>query len=291
MRRSSLSKKKSPPKPSADWHKSVCRPGASFTAPNFSNYVVGSTDESASPVHVFFKETERLNKKGSPDFFAENSELSSFLVVALASHTENYFRSLFSALLMVCPVSQVKASARDMKLGSAIWHRVGKLERGAFEHFSFASADNIIDTLSRYFDIRLDEKSDPYPLLQQFDSLCELRHAIVHSGGLVSGKNALRLQMPKSRAPMRVNISFDRFQEASMMCTALICSINIDLFKRFSERWRDKWPNAMHGWDDVMRRERFNQLWHLFRSERDAVAGLLPKPMSATQCRREIISV
>ncbi|CAN7302914.1 hypothetical protein LJR118_001608 [Acidovorax sp. LjRoot118] len=278
------------PKAVTDWHKSVCRPGASVATPEYFRYVSILQYEELSPIDIFFKETERLNQRGSPDFFANCPELSIFLVAALASHTENYFRSMFSGLLLICPLSQVKASARDMKLGSAIWHRIGSLERGAFEHFSFASADNIIDTINRYFDIKIDEKSDPYPLLQNFDVLCELRHAIVHSGGLVSGKNALKLQILKNKSSMKVDINFERFQEASLMCTALVCSINTDLFRRFAERWRDKWPGAINGWNDALRREKFNQLWRHFRSARDDAAGLLVKPLSAAQCRREILS-
>ena len=287
MRRNSLSSAVPPVK---DWHKSVCRPGATGGVPAFRAYVSAQSSSGYSPIDQFLAATEALTMRGKPAFFDDFPELRGLLIAALASQTENYFRELFSRLLVVCPVSQVKASHRDMKLGSAIWHRAGQLERGAFEHFSFASSDNITDTLNRYFEIKVDERSDPFPLLQQFDTLCEIRHAVVHSAGIFSGKNAMKLQMGRSSATMHVDVDFQRFQEATSLCTALVCSMNAELFRKFAERWRDRWPNCTAGWNDSVARDRFKKLWTIFSSVRDQEAGLAPRQMTATQCRREILS-
>ena len=273
-----------------DWHKSVCRPGISYAPVALSSYAAKNPSDTASPIDHYLTATETLLKRGDPTFFSTHPELGGLLLVGVISHAENYFRDVFARLLLVCPISQVKSAQRDMKLGSVIWHRSGRLERGAFEHFSFASSDNIIEILGRYFDVQLDQKSDPYALLQQFDLLCELRHAIVHSAGLVSGKNAMKLQLSRTKSNLCVNVDFQRFQDATGLCTALVCSMNIELFKRFGERWRDKWPKCVSGWNTRVARERFSDLWNVFASTIDQSKGLPSRPLSAAQCRREVLA-
>ena len=273
-----------------DWHKAVCRPGATSRPPAFNAYVSVAGPSKRSPIDEYLLATEAVLKRGDPAFFASQPELSGLMLVAVVSHAENYFRELFARLLVVCPISQGKSAQRDMKLGSVIWYRSGQLERGAFEHFSFAGSDNIIETLSRYFDIQIDQKSDPYALLQQFDLLCELRHAIVHSAGIVSGKNAMKLQLAKTRANVYVHVDFQRFQEATELCTALVCSMNIELFRKFAERWRDKWPGCIAGWNARAARERFARLWAVFASSLDQGNGLPSRRLTAAQCRREVLA-
>ncbi|WP_457418504.1 hypothetical protein [Roseateles sp. P5_E7] len=273
-----------------DWYKSVCRPPVSQAPTNLSPYVTLLPTSSKAPIDRYLAACEILLKKGDPAFFAAHPEIANLMLVAAVSQTENYFRDLFSRLLVVCPVSQGKSAQRDIKLGSVIWYRVGQIERGAFEHFSFAGMDSIIETLSRYFDVQLDQKSDPYALLQNFDKMCEIRHAIVHSAGVVSGKNATKLQLRKTKSDMEVVIDFQRFQEVVQLCTALVCSINIELFRRFGERWRDKWPTHVSPWTGAIANARFRDLWLIFASDLDRAVGLPARALSCAQCRGELLT-
>lgn len=273
-----------------DWHKSVCRSAVTQRPSDLSAYVAVGPLSKQAPIDQYLTATETLVKIGVPSFFTGHSELSGLMLVAVVSQAENFFRELFSRLLVICPISQGKSAQRDVKLGSVIWYRVGQLERGAFEHFSFAGMDNIVDTLSRYFDIQIDQKSDPYALLQQFDLLCELRHAIVHSAGIVSGKNATKLQLKKTLDGVTVGVDFLRFQEVTQLCTALVCSMNIELFRKFGERWRDKWPPCFPPWNTQIANTRFKALWSIFASTLDQSTGLPARKLSCAQCRRELLA-
>ena len=272
----------------SDWYRSVCRPAVSQRLTNPHSYVTVGPVSTISPIDQYLTATESLLKIGNPSFFSDHPALAGQMLVALVSETESYFRDLFSRLLLVCPVSQNRAALRDVKLGSVIWYRTGQLERGAFEHFSFASSDNIIDTLRKYFDIQIDEKSDPYALLQQFDLLCELRHAAVHSGGLISGKNALKLQLVRTELSVALSVDFQRFQEVTELCTSLVCSMNIELFKKFGERWRDKWPACVPNWSVRSANIRFKHLWSIFASSIDQSKGLPARALGCVQCRKEL---
>lgn len=274
--------------PPRDWHKAVCRSPTTLQSPALGGYVDTGPHTDQSPIDRYLTATEGLLKLGNPKFFAEYPQLANLLLVGVVSEAENYFRELFSQLLAICPISQGRSSQRDVKLGSVLWYRVGKMERGAFEHFSFAAMDNIVETLSRYFDVQVDQKSDPYTLLQQFDLLCEIRHAIVHSAGLLSGKNATKIHLAKTNDCVTVRVDFQRFQEATQLCTELVCSLNILLFRKFVERWRDKWPTCSPSWTTRDANKSFKKLWHLFSSSLDQATGLPTRRLTMEQCRRAV---
>lgn len=271
------------------WWKSASRAALTIKIQDVSIYGKINNIPSESPIDGFLSRTEALILQGNQQLLNSNPEIANLLLVGVVAHTENFFRDLFSELLQICPVSQVKSASRDIKLGSVIWHRAGSIERGAFEAFSFASADNIIDTLKRYFDVTIDSKSDSYGLLQEFDQLCELRHAIVHSGGIMSGKNAIKLKLPRTNKNLHVQLNFQTFQEASSIATSLVCSINTELFKVFGLRWRDDWPKKLHNWNTRLSNSKFDDLWRLFFSKIDSdrlsTAITLPK----SKCKAEIL--
>jgi len=270
------------------WWRAVSRAANSVKIANLAPYGMQMAMSAASPIDQYFSRTESLIVRGTQPLLDGDSDLANLLFVGVVSQTENYFRELFANLLQVCPTSQVKSAARDMKLGSVLWHRTGLLERGAFESFSFASSDNISDTVKKYFDIQLDPKSDCAALLNEFDLLCELRHAIVHSGSVMSGKNALKLQFQTTPDNVHVQFNFNRFQEACGICTALVCSFNTELFKIFAQRWRDDWPKRVIGWTPTMSRGAFDRLWRVFYSSIDGTRGTAGISLTKIRCRNLI---
>lgn len=260
----------------SEWHKSVCRSPATPPTRSFASFIRPVPPAANSPIDGFLSRIEDLVKVGSPTFFKSNASITTVMLVAAVSETENYFRELFARLLVLCPQSQARSSTRDIKLGSALWFSVGNMERGAFEHYSFASREAITETLQKYFEIKVDEKSDPWTLLQQFDLLCELRHAAVHSAGMLSGKNAMRLNLSRTKQRVALDVDFARFQDAVDLCTSLVCSMNTFLFKSFAERWRDHWPRSFAtSWKPSVANHMFNELWRMFLCETDKSRGLL----------------
>ena len=277
------------PPAKVNWWRAVCRPATTTKLTNILGYGDSRGLSKESPIDQYFARSEALIVFGNQALLDSNAEIANLLFIGVISHTENYFRELFSKLLQICPTSQIKASSRDIKLGSVIWFRTGKIERGAFEGFSFASSDNLTDTVRKYFDLTLDPKSDCHALLEEFDRLCELRHAIVHSGGVMSGKNALKLQFPRTDKDVHVKMTFARFQEASSICSALVCSFNSDLFKYFCMRWKDDWPKKLPNWTPRSSNKAFAELWDAFHSNVDASRGAIAVPLTRMKCKTEIL--
>ncbi len=271
------------------WWQSTCRASTSIKINDVSQYGKIFVNNKASPIDQYFHHSEVLIRYGNQQLLDANPEIANLLFVGIISHTENYLRELFARLLHICPTSQHKSAGRDIKLGSAMWHQGGGIERGAFEAFSFASSENIIDTIRKYFDISIDSKSDSFALLNEFDQLCELRHAIVHSGNTMSGKNAIKLKLPRTNNALRVELSFNTFQEVSSVCTSLVCSLNAELFRIFANRWKDDWPKRVHGWNGSAKSRAFTSLWSLFSSQTDKERSTVPVVLSKEQCRAEIL--
>ncbi|WP_175752464.1 hypothetical protein [Burkholderia ambifaria] len=270
------------------WWTATCRTAGASRITNIIKFSKLEKLPDNSPIDHFLIRIGELLKSGTLDVLEANPHLANLYFAGLISYTENYFREIFSRILEVCPTSQAKASSRDVKLGSVMWYRTGKLERSAFEHFSFASSEGIIETCKRFFDITINDKSDCYAVLQEYDRLCELRHGVVHSGGIMSGKNSLKLQLPQTENDTLVFVDFNGFQEAAQICTDLVAAANTDLFRILATRWRDDWPKRVPNWNADMSKARFDQVWQAFYSSRDNEAGLIPTKLTATTCRRAI---
>ena len=271
------------------WWQSICRPASSAKVSNILDYGISQPLNNQSAIDQYLANTEALIIQGTKTLLDSSPEIANLFFIGVVSHTENYFRELFSKLLQICPSSQAKSSNRDIKLGSVIWFKTGQIERGAFESFSFASSENITDTAKRYFDISIEPKSDSHALLDQYDLPCELRHSIVHSAGFMSGKNALKMHFPRTNNNLRANLNFSRFQEATSVCTALVYALNRDFFKQFGARWRDDWPKRVPHWTDSMSNKSFNELWEIFHSKTDAHRNAITLQLSRAKCKAEII--
>jgi hypothetical protein len=105
----------------------------------------------------------------------------------------------------------------------------------------------------------------------------------------MSGKNALKLQFPRTDKNLQVHLNFSRFQEATSVCTALICSLNRDLFKTFGIRWRDDWPKRVPHWTPTVCNKAFNDLWNIFHSRTDAGRNAIPMQLTKAKCKAEIV--
>lgn len=274
-----------------NWWECLCRSPTNVKIGDIRTYSEQRNLQTSAPIDLFFNRIEALIKLGTPELLNESADIGAFYLVGLISYTENYFREIFARLLEICPISQEKSSMRDIKLGSVIWFKTGRVERGAFEGHSFASAENLIATVQKFFDHKITEKNDCYALLQEFDKLCELRHGVVHSAGIMSGKNALKLQLPRTDNDTVVILDFLRFQEAAQICMALVTTFNTEIFKLMGLRWRDEWPKKLPAWTSTIGSRLFTKLWRLFYSIHDKDIGLIILNLTKEQCKKEIMKL
>ena len=271
-----------------DWKKAICRQPSSTSISNIANYVtnLGTT---FSPIDKFYTRRNEILNVATPTFASTNPNVMTLLLVGLISSVENYYRDIIADLIKICPFAKENSSEKTLNLAS-IWFGTNNLEKGALENISFADSKNITKNFKIVFSIDAENASNQIcSPLKEFSKLCELRHAIVHSGGEISGKNAIKLQLPNSVNSMQVKVDYAEFQEAAAICSSLVCASNLELFKEMSSRWYHRWPSspAFAGLD---LNKIFNQLWFIFYSTIDSGNGQISSPLSKIKTRNKIIS-
>jgi len=270
----------------ADWKTSVSAIVPTVTINDIADYV---KDEHlpGSPIDSFYRGRDALLNGINPTYAEQHESIPPLILVGIISLTENFFREIMAEIISVCPKAKEKSAGKTLNLAT-IWFGYGKLEKGAFENISFADIENIKKNLKQLLGFSIDSSSQVSAPLGEFAKLCELRHAIVHSGSLLAGKNAIKLSLPSSRYPAKIKFGYPEIQEAAEVCTALVCTINIELFKHISQRWLKEWPHtAAYANEDF--HKLFKKVWAIFYSDLDSTRNLISSPLTMMKAKNDII--
>lgn len=262
------------------WQNSVCFYGGVVASPDVNTLVCPHSNAHSSAIDSFYESTSATLTRIGPDYFTTfGDQVSGLLLVGLISATENYFRDVISFILDVCPTSRARSAEEKVQLGSLLWSKDILKNRSALEFTAFSSAENIKKTLEKFTGIKIRDTSDFSKMLDEYDKLCELRHAVVHSGYLVAGKNAIRLGLRETTTALRINFGYAEIQAAGSICTALIQASNNDLFEELVKRWATTWRNSP-SWDPSKERVVLEAIQKFFASQRDTRNRSIPNPLS-----------
>lgn len=224
------------------WKNSVSMSIGPFSCPSVDTFVIEQNQNSISPIDAFYEATGDILTKASPEFInMYGEEIVGLLFVGLISATENYFRDILGAILAICPLSQVHSADEKIQLGSHLWGPKDLHNRCAFEFMAFSSAKNVKDTFKNFTAYTINQNGVWNLMLPEYDKLCEFRHAVVHSGHIIAGKNALKLRLRSSKKVMKLSLDYARMQAAGRVCTAFVQAVNNELFEMMVSRWAVEW--------------------------------------------------
>jgi hypothetical protein len=271
---------------SSQWKESVSATATTASTLNIADYTSEST-ENESAIDLFYGGRIQLLNAVEPSWAQNHPAVVALVLVGLISQTENYFRNIISGVIKICPLAKSQSATKPVNLATA-WHGSTSIEKGAFENISFSSSETISKTLKSIIGYEIKGSSQIKAPLLEFDKLCELRHAVVHSGGLLAGKNAVRLQLPNSKKASGVRLGYPELQESAEVCTALVCSSNLELFSHMSARWLHDWPRTTT-YDGTNLNGAFNNIWKLFHSKTDSGNNSIRYPLSPTKARNQIV--
>jgi hypothetical protein len=271
------------------WHSCVCQDASAARIVDVLSYAVPDAASSVSPIDRFYILSRDILKAAHPDLLKAHPTTGPLFLVGLISATENYFRDVLARVIRVCPIAQMESSDEMIRLGSVVWHGGIEVERGAFEHIAFTAAKNIFTTCLKFLGYQLKAKGGAMVMLEEFEKVCELRHAIVHSGTLMTGKNALRLDIARQATPLRVQVDYAKLQECGAICNSLVVAVNIELFQELAKRWATSWRDKP-SWVPANEEKRFKEVWDIFHSETDATEGQISKPLSMDDCRKAVLT-
>lgn len=268
-----------------NWRQSIIRSSGSARVADISKYVTRVPPSKISPIDIFFNSTMDILRAASPSLFTNHPALGPLMLVGFVSATENYFRDVFARIISICPIAQESAAQQMISLGTVLWHGGQLPERGAFEHISFTSSENVKTTAKRFLDYEVRRNTPIDAALSEFEKICELRHGVVHSGSVLAGKNALKLQLAKTTsASSRIAVGFSELQECADICTTLAVVVNHELFSLIVERWATHWRRRA-SWNPAQANAKFSSIWSMFLSQLDYSNSLIPVPMGMRKCR------
>lgn len=274
--------------PNKNWRKSVNQVVGTHTLSLLNTCINCKEKMYLAPIDVFYKETKDIISKFSPQDFNNCEWLGSYLSLGVFSSTENYFREMFSEIMHLCPCAQKASANSQINLGSVIWHPDSDIPRGAFEHLSFADSETIFKSSRNYLGIELKTPQTKI-LFDDFDTICELRHGIVHSSRIIAGKNAIKLGINSSKKKSYINIGYAELQDIMTVCNNLVTTINSFLFEKVSHRWAIDW-RGFPSWDRRNEHMRFKNLWNIFYSTTDGARGTIPTAITLMKCKNLIKS-
>lgn len=255
---------------------------------DLSGYVQNIDSLVESPVDLFYRTMREMLLSAKQDLLDSHKILGPLLLVGMVSTTENYFRDMLGKIIQICPISKAIASEQTVSLGSVVWHGGVDLERGIFEHLSFAGADNIKSICKKFTGLEFKKGGLSFSILDEFSKVCELRHGIVHSNSILAGKNAIRLGLNRTgNRFIKVNIGYREIQECASVLTTLVASVNTEFFEELCRRWAIEWRKQTPI-DSTNEMLLFEKIWNSFYSHIDATEGNISNSLTMEQCAEEV---
>jgi hypothetical protein len=260
------------------WQSSASMFVGRVTCPDANTLVIPVTATGrVSAIDKFYASTHQTLTQITPDFLQiYGSDIAGLLFVGLISSTEDYFRNILGFILSVCPKARAHAADEKVQLGSLLWAKDYLQNRSAFEFMAFSSADSIRKALANFACHQVQKASAVEGMLKEYDKLCELRHAVVHSGHIVAGKNAIKLALRHSGQPLKVALNYGGLQATGTVCTALVQAANKELFEALVARWAQDW-RQLASWDATHETKLFRKIRSGFLSTRDYRNGAIPR--------------
>lgn len=250
------------------WKNSVSMSIGISSCPAIDTFVVEQSASKNSAIDDFYISTGDILTKVTPAFVTTYGEdITGLLLVGFISSTENYFRDILGEILEICPIARSHSSDEKIQLGSLLWGHRDLHNRSAFEFMAFSNAKNVRETFNNFTKHCISQHGLWNQMLAEYDKLCELRHAVVHSGHIIAGKNALKLNLRPTKKELKLNVDYARLQSAGRVCTSLVQSANNELFEMMVERWAVKW-RQLPSWT-VDQQRVIRRIYDTFHSKRD----------------------
>lgn len=270
-----------------NWKECVNKMTGNEKIQDIQSYLKSEADIYKAPIDRFYIEVRKIIQFCTDiQVLEENDFLGPLLYVGIISKTENYFREIMVECIKICPICKNLVVNHSVSFGSVEWQKNGDFENGIFENLSFSDASAIKKEMKNCLRIEIKDKDLLNEMLEEFDKLCQMRHAIVHSSRILAGKNAVRLNIPSNNEKVLIKVGYAQLQECASICTACIVATNLRVFEEMVKRWAVDW-RRMCFWDINKENDYFTQIWDVFASVIDRTEDSLAV-MTKIKCRNAI---
>jgi len=147
------------------------------------------------------------------------------LVLGLVSSCEYYFRRILSEAVSICPTSRNVCTKYDITYAAATYFSEKNIGLALTDSSVFSGSNNIISETKRLTELNVRDSASLLAALEEYQKVCIIRHATVHSYGFIGGKNFTDLKI-KNTGHYEVALTFEAFQEIADVCLNLVRAYN-----------------------------------------------------------------
>lgn len=262
-----------------NWRDSVCKAATPARVSDYRVFVGNQPSGSLAPIDAHYDRHNELIAIARPERLDADPIAGGLAIVGFVANVEEYVREMIGRILNLCPIARRNCSSKKVNLSTVLWHRDHKsmIGRTVVEHTSLAGSSDIKTALG-YIGFTISSAHQVSGVLDEFDRICQLRHAFVHSGRIMPGKNADGLGIGSERIGLNLAATFSGIQEVAAVCQATTVALNNDLFELLCRRWAIDW-RLEPDWSEDDSERRFNSIWLACHSKRDKDAKLVPDSM------------
>lgn len=228
--------------------------------------------ENCKPLNLLWAREQKNKAKLPP-------EIGVLLILGYVSAVESYMRALIRRLIVCDPFSQKCCETYPVSFGAVSHHQVDALPDALLEETVFSSKDGIIKALTKFVDFTIKPPNPLIGLLDQYESVCQLRHCCVHRFGRLGTKNAIALgglKTHKACLEKPIRLTQEEMSSIAQLIYVLVKSINKEIFRavmvRSASNTLDGGTSLGIGWTWDLEQDRavFARYYAVFASVSDA---------------------
>ncbi|WP_157630356.1 hypothetical protein [Kribbella catacumbae] len=223
--------------------KVVLNAPARFSAIDWSNFIERSQiGDDHNPIDEFYSTHQGLTALGGlvgqGTIRQELEELlAGQMVLGYVSATELFLRRLLAQSVRLCPNLRKRNSSVQIPFGALDFYEAKNIEHALTERVTFSEPGKVANVLRERFGISIKPNSSLNEAIAEFEGLCQLRHALVHSRGVVNSTNAEQFELPAGKGHCMVTLEHSEVAAAGAVCMNLVREINTEVGRTILWDW------------------------------------------------------
>lgn len=226
-----------------------------------------------SAIDEFYAARDATLQRAIAEPFSSEPSLRHLLVLGLGSATEAYFRRLMAEVLDVCPRAREAAGAQMVPIGALESFGSSHLGMAIGDTKGVTSQGEIANRTKQILGIVIGSNTSLGVAISEFEQVCHLRHAIVHSAGEVLFNNRRELKISLS-GRREVDLDLVAFDKVLQVMANVVRAYNNFLANKCIERWIVSGV-LKRRWDRD--RGKFTKLVSIFKSDVDSMPAGSPQ--------------
>lgn len=236
-----------------------------------------SGGDKASPIDGFYdSQTLLVRTAAAIDKASFDADIMGLvagqLFLGYVSATELYLRQTVATLVSICPVTRRLNSDQTLVFGAVDFYDRDDLAMALTEQVSFTEGGKIRNQLKTRLGIDVQGKNSLERAIDDFETVCQLRHALVHSHGRMNSRNAAQFLATTTAKDSQTRFDIKSLDDAASVSVNLVREVNLEVLRHVVWTWIQS--GELDG-DRRRTRRKLGRLMSAIGSARDAAQGLV----------------